>query len=93
MARFKPGDTVRVRVGIPPTHMRTPAYIQSKKGRIVKIHGAFKNPESLAYGGDGLPKQVLYLVRFAQPQLWQSYGEAAHDQLFVDVYEHWLESA
>ncbi|HEX2279901.1 MAG TPA: SH3-like domain-containing protein [Candidatus Tectomicrobia bacterium] len=29
-ARFKPGDKVRVRVGTPPGHFRTPAYIQGR---------------------------------------------------------------
>ena len=33
-AKFKPGDTVRVRVGSPPGHFRTPAYIQGKTGVI-----------------------------------------------------------
>jgi hypothetical protein len=30
------------------------------------VYGTFGNPESLAYGGDGLPRQPLYLVRFEQ---------------------------
>ncbi len=43
-AAFKPGDTVRIRVGSPPGHCRTPAYIQGKIGRIERVHGAFRNP-------------------------------------------------
>jgi hypothetical protein len=35
-----------------------------------------------AYGGDGLPKQPLYLVAFPG-------GDA---QIYADVFEHWLEA-
>lgn len=92
-AKFKPGDKVRIRVSSPPGHFRTPAYIQGKTGSIVAIHGAFRNPESLAYGGDGLPKQFLYLVRFEQTRVWEHYQASAADQLYIDIYEHWLEPA
>ena len=86
-AQFKVGDRVRVRVGYPAHHFRTPAYIQAKAGWVEAIHGAFPNPESLAHGGDGLPKQVLYLVRF--DPVWG--GASSRDQLLVDLYENWLE--
>lgn len=92
-AKFKPGEQVRVRVGSPPGHFRTPTYIQGKLGAVATVHGEFHNPESLAYGGDGLPKQFLYLVRFDQTQLWPQYTAPSPDTLFVDVYEHWLEPA
>jgi nitrile hydratase subunit beta len=92
-AKFQPGDKVRVRVGSPPGHLRTPAYIQGKAGVIAALHGAFRNPESLAHGGDGLPKQFLYLVRFDQTHVWPQYRAAARDKLLIDIYEHWLEPA
>ncbi len=92
-AKFKPGEQVRVRVGSPPGHFRTPEYIQGKIGAVTAVHGEFRNPESLAYGSDGLPKQFLYLVRFDQTQLWPRYTTPSSDTLFVDVYEHWLEPA
>ena len=91
--KFKPGAKVRVRVSSPPHHFRTPAYIQGKTGVIAAVHGAFRNPETLAYGGDGMPKQPLYLVRFNQPEVWETYPTAPRDTLFIDIYEHWLESA
>ncbi len=92
-AKFKPGDKVRVRVGSPPGHFRTPHYIQGKTGSVAAVHGAFHNPESLAYGGDGLPKQFLYLVRFDQTQVWEQYTASLQDTLLIDIYEHWLEPA
>ncbi|MBM4256258.1 MAG: nitrile hydratase subunit beta [Deltaproteobacteria bacterium] len=90
-AKFKPGDQVRIRIGSPPGHFRTPSYIQGKIGRIEGVHGAFRNPETLAYGQDGLPKQFLYLVSLAQTHIWDTYAAAPRDRLFIDIYEHWLE--
>jgi len=92
-AKFKPGDRVRVRAGAPPGHIRTPGYIRGKRGWIESVHGAFRNPESLAYGGEGIPKQPLYLVGFRQSEVWGSYAGPAQDTLYVDIYEHWLEPA
>lgn len=95
-ARFQPGDKVRIRIGAPPGHFRTPVYIQGKVGVIEAIHGAYRNPESLAYGKDGLPKQFLYLVRFDQADIWEEYAFSPRDTLLrdtllIDIYEHWLE--
>ena len=89
-ARFKAGDRVQVRVDSPPRHIRTPAYIQGKTGCVVAVHGAFRNPEELAYGGDGLPEQFLYLVRFPHTHVWKQYPASPHDHLYIDLYEHWL---
>ena len=90
---FREGDRVRVRVDSPQGHFRTPTYIQGKTGRVVALCGAFRNPESLAYGGTGLPNQPLYRVEFRQTEVWERYGGPAGDKVLVDIYEHWLESA
>jgi nitrile hydratase len=56
------------------------------------VQGEFRNPEQLAYGGDGLPRCALYTVGFRQTDLWQDrYLESTSDCLYVDLYEHWLE--
>lgn len=90
-ARFNAGDKVRIRVDYPAGHFRTPGYIQGKTGTVAGVHGAFRNPESLANGGDGLPKQYLYLVRFDQAHIWENYNASPQDKLLIDIYEHWLE--
>ena len=91
-AKFRVGDQVRIRVGVPPTHFRTPEYIQGKLGRVQTFWGTFPNPEGLAYGEDGLPAQPLYLIEFAQTDLWRGYKGATRDTLMIDVYENWLET-
>ncbi|MGE5218436.1 MAG: SH3-like domain-containing protein [Chloroflexota bacterium] len=89
---FKPGDKVRVKFEDRPGHIRTPWYIRGKIGWVERVYGDFPNPESLAYGCDGLPKKTLYLVGFNQRDVWdKSVGQ--RDKLFVDVFEHWLDPA
>ena len=90
--KFSPGDRVRVRTFDGPGHVRTPAYVRGKPGWIERVHGDFRNPESLAYGGDGQPRKPLYMVGFRQSDLWhERYRESERDNLYVDLYEHWLE--
>lgn len=88
--QFQPGDRVRVRTYAQPGHVRTPHYIRGKQGVITALHGVFRNPESLAYGAEGLPRQPLYLVAFDQSEVWPNYP-APRDKIYVDVYQHWLE--
>ncbi len=95
--RFAVGEGVRVHAWDPPEvprkpHLRTPWYVRGKEGEIERILGEFANPETLAYGGDGLPKQTLYRVRFDQIHVWPDYDGAAHDRVEVEIYEHWLEA-
>jgi hypothetical protein len=90
--KFKPGDRVRVRTEDRPGHIRTPWYIRGKTGLIERVYGEFLNPESLAYGGDGLPKRQLYLVSFKQADVW-GVTQSPKDKVLVDIYEHWLDPA
>jgi nitrile hydratase subunit beta len=90
--RFHAGDQVQVKTFDAAGHVRTPAYVRGKPGWIERVHGEFRNPESLAYGGDGLPRTPLYMVGFRQSDVWRErYRESGGDKLYVDVYEHWLE--
>ena len=89
--RFGPGDRVRMAERPAMGHCRTPWYLRGKSGVIASIHGAFRDPESLAYHKPGLPAQVLYKVRFKQSEIWGRYDGPAGDQLEADIFEHWLE--
>ena len=64
---FNNGDVVTVRIGNPPTHYRTPVYVQGKTGRVVALCGIFPDAESLAHGGSGQPYKPLYRVEFPRP--------------------------
>lgn len=88
--RFRVGDVVRVDARAALGHCRTPFFLRGKTGVIVGIQGAFHDPEKLAYHKPGLPRMVLYKVRFKQPEIWPNYPGRPHDQLEADIYEHWL---
>ena len=88
---YQPGTLVRIADRTPVGHMRTPAYVRGRVGRIERYCGAFPNPEDLAYGGDGLPARDLYRVRLSQAALWPAYEGAARDTLEIEIYDHWLE--
>ena len=88
---FARGDRVRVASRPHDGHHRTPAYLQGRVGAVERVHDAFTNPETRAYGSDGLPPVRLYQVGFAQREVWDGYGGPSSDRIYVDVFEHWLE--
>ena len=91
-ARFSPGEEVQVLADFERTgHIRTPWYCRGKTGVVERICGAFGNPESLGFGGDGRPVQPLYRVRFAQADLWGKYDGPTNDCVEIEIFEHWLE--
>ena len=92
-ARFRPGDRVRVIAIYPPGHIRTPHYIRGKLGAIERLCGAFGNPEELAFGRSGTPRQPLYRVRFAQHEVWPDYQGPTADTVDIEIYQHWLRPA
>ena len=81
---FEVGQRVRISGRSHGGHHRTPDYVKGKTATVVLRHGTFTNPETRAYGGDGLPEQQLYLVAL---------GSESSDRVYVDVFEHWLEPA
>ncbi len=91
--RYRVGDRVRVTDRAHVGHHRTPGYLKGKTGTVERVHRSFRNPETRAYGGDGLPKQQLYLVGFAQRDVWRDYRGDPDDRIYADVFEHWLEEA
>ncbi len=87
------GEPVRVAARAHAGHHRTPSYIKGKTGRIERVHAEFPNPETRAYGEDGLPKMPLYLVSFGRSDVWPGARAGGNHRVYVDVFEHWLESA
>jgi nitrile hydratase subunit beta len=89
-----PGTRVRVRDDWPetrgPCHIRTPHYLRGECGTVVRLLGAFPNPEEAAFARPAA-EVPLYHVRFDQPSLW---GEgAADDAVVAEIFGHWLEEA
>lgn len=92
-AGFQVGQRVIVKSLEPTGHNRTPAYMRGKQGEVVKIQGSYKNPESLAYGGDGLPLVPVYTVMFDWAEVWGHTSKATSDKILADIFEHWLDPA
>ncbi len=92
-ARFTAGNRVAVRRAYPPGHVRTPYYVRGKAGVVERVLAEFPNPEELAYGRSGLPKQWLYRVRFPLAEVWPDYAGPPGDTVDVEIYQHWLEPA
>lgn len=88
------GAKVRVRNAWPerhaPMHIRTPHYLRGREGTVARHLGTFPNPEAIAFGRPGEPRD-LYHVVFDQPAVWNE-GEAG-DTLMVELFAHWLEEA
>ena len=90
---FAIDDSVRVLDEWPPGHIRTPGYVRGKVGCVKSIHGPYPVPETLGYGGTGLPAEWLYTIEFALSTLWSDYVGQASDVANVDLYQHWLQPA
>ena len=94
MSRFAPGARVRVRDAWPeraaPMHLRTPHYLRGREGQVQRMLGTFPNPEAIAFGRPGEPRE-LYHVLFDHKPLWDDGAEG--DTVMVEIFEHWLEEA
>jgi hypothetical protein len=90
---YQVGQPVTVAARAHRGHHRTPGYIKGKTGRVERLHASFPNPETRAYGDDGLPEMPLYLVSFAPRDIWPGAAAREGDRIYVDVFEHWLEEA
>ena len=90
---YEVGQAVRISDRAHRGHHRTPTYIKGKTGRVERVYAAFRNPETRAYGDDGLPKRSLYMVSFDPHELWPEEPATDPYRIYVDVFEHWLEEA
>ncbi len=93
MGRYKPGDAVRVDDRAVAGHCRAPWYLRGQEGVVVEVLGNFRDPERLAYLRPGLPRQILYKVRFEQASIWPNYIGASSDALEADITENWLHAS
>ncbi|MGO1120066.1 SH3-like domain-containing protein [Rhodovibrionaceae bacterium A322] len=90
---FSLGDRVRIQDRAEPRHNRVPSYARGQVGTVVRVCGAFGQPEKLADGLPGDPDKVIYRVRIDQTELWPDYKGQTKDKLEIEIFEHWLEAA
>ena len=90
-ARFHVGERVRGRNIHPTTHTRMPRYTRGKTGVVERDRGVFNLPDSEQVSAEPKPQHV-YLIRYTARELW---GEeaSAHDSLYIDMWEDYLEPA
>jgi nitrile hydratase subunit beta len=88
---FDIGQLVHTRNLNPIGHTRLPRYARDKTGTIERCHGVFVFPDSNAHFLGEKP-QPLYSVRFAARELWGP-QVSAHDSVYLDLWEHYLEPA
>jgi len=91
VAHFTAGQQVRARNMNPVTHTRLPRYARGKYGTVVRDYGVFVFPDTNASGLGERP-QHLYSVRFAARELWGPEA-AAHDSVYLDLWDAYLEPA
>lgn len=88
---FKTGQRVRAQNVNPEGHTRLPRYTRGKAGTIVRNNGPFALQDTDANGiWLGGRAQPVYTVRFAARELWGN-GASALDNVYVDVWEDYLE--
>jgi len=90
-ARFRTGESVRVRAQPVGRHTRLPRYAAHKRGLILHDHGTFVFPDCVAHCAGDHP-QHLYTIEFQARELWGRHATEA-DRCLVDLYEDYLEAA
>jgi nitrile hydratase len=91
---FRPGDRVRVQIRYPLGHYRAPWYIRGKTGIVESvIEPRAVNNEEEGFGRNAGSKRHYYRVVFLMKDLWVGYPGSPQDDLGIEVFEDWLESA
>jgi nitrile hydratase len=73
----------------PAGHTRLPRYARDKQGTIVRDHGVYSFPDTVAQDL-GEKRQHLYAVRFTARELWGDTAPA-RDTVHLDLFEDYLE--
>ncbi|MCD0505866.1 nitrile hydratase subunit beta [Bordetella petrii] len=85
---LKIGDTVRVRNLFVPGHIRMPAYVRGKTGKIVGVSPAYPYPDAAAHGLD-CARQATFDVCFQAGDLWENGSDSA--EVHVGLFHAYLE--
>ena len=92
--RFRPGERVRIGNRSPIGHYRVPTYL---RGQHAVVEAVIEPPnldnEEEGFGRNAGMKRHYYRVAVRMADIWPAYAGPAADQLFIEVFETWLEEA
>jgi len=89
--RFSIGQRVHTLNINPVGHTRLPRYARDKRGVIVRDHGVYDFPDTVAHDL-GTQRQHVYAVQFTARELWG--GTASErDTVHLDLFEDYFERA
>ena len=89
VARFAPGDTVRVRRMRPEGHTRCPRYARGATGVVEAVRGLDMFPDIGPYAG---PEEPVYAVAFSSDDLFGPSPEGRWT-VVLDLFDSYLEPA
>ena len=90
---YRPGDSVKVVVRFPMGHYRVPLYLRGKTGTIERLVTPAIDNEEEGFGRNAGDKRFYYRIAFQMTEIWPDYAGPRHDNLRIEVFETWLESA
>jgi hypothetical protein len=92
-AKFRVGDTVRVRELPALFYTRTQEYVRGAEGEIAAVAYESLAAEDEAWDRHDQPPEWFYIVRFNLSQLWHGYTGTTSDTLQTELPERWLQAA
>jgi len=91
---FKPGESVRIARRRPIGHYRVPLYLRGKTGMVeYAIQPVAVDNEQEGFGRNAGSRLHYYRIGFSMAEVWPDYAGQPADQLFIEVYETWIERA
>jgi len=93
VSRFRTGERVRILAWPTIGHSRVPRYVRGAVGCIERVLRAFLIPEDDAFGRPNGRRRTLYRVRLTTRSLWPDHQGDDDDEVQIEIYEHWLETA
>lgn len=91
-AEFRPGDRVRVATRFPIGHYRVPLYLRGKTGVVeAVIEPAGIDNEEEGYGRNAGARRHYYRIGVRMTDIWPGYVGSVRDELYIEVFETWLE--
>ncbi len=88
------GDRIRVLKHEPICHYRVPTYLRGAEGVVDRvIRPSFIDNEEEGYGRNAGHRGFYYRVAIPMTQIWTEYAGPATDQLYIEIFETWLEKA